>query len=231
MSVLIDIHTHHFNTLNTNEKNISIINLDLENPPPIDQSEETFFSLGLHPWKAAEIYQNLKSFDFIRLENLLKSQLNNERIIFIGETGLDRFWKEKIPLEVQLKIFFLHLQIAKEKKKPLIIHCVRCFNEIIQTLKKNRFSLPIIFHDFNGNKDIVKQLANLNCFFSYGDKLFKPRSSGFKTLRSIPPSQLLLETDDSGKTIDIIYRKAAQVIDIKFDDLKKQIYENYLSLF
>ena len=121
----IDVHTHQ--KAKPQNGCIAVVNL-LANETVIPNHEiNTFYSIGLHPWHIAVETQNSS------IENIEQS-LKNKAIIAIGETGLDR--ANGTQMEMQKTVFERHLLLAQKFNKPLIIHAVRSYPDIIEVLKK-----------------------------------------------------------------------------------------------
>ena len=218
MCPFIDIHTHQ-NTLVTASiwslKNILLKREPMQLDIPI--------SAGWHPWYIENISTN-------EIIAKLQEAMNKKNVMAIGECGLDR--TIKTPIEVQLDVFQLHLRIAKQSGKPIIMHCVKAYSDLLEVLKKNKLSIPIILHGFNGNQLQVQQLLlQYNIFFSYGASLFKKNMKIADTVRSIPLSRLFLETDESEISIEKIYFRAAEIIYKPLEELKMQIYSNFKNVF
>lgn len=175
------------------------------------------FSYGLHPWKVEQ--PNLT-----RLETLLKEN----RIAAIGETGLDRIHKDTF--ELQLEYFEKHILLSEQYQKPLIIHNVKATADILKLHKKHRPSQTWIIHGFNGTETEVRQLTDKGICLSVGEGLFFPNRKISQSIKSIPLESLFLETDTSGKTIQEIYEKASELLNLKLDLLKRQIFANFARL-
>lgn len=202
-----DVHTH------TSGQPSSMFNVVLNNNevPPRDG----YFSVGLHPWF------DLNTEDLQKLETHLK----DPRCLAIGETGLDRVKKENF--ELQMEYFKAHLELAIKYKKPVVLHCVRAYQDILDVLLKLKFSLPIIFHDYNAGVEITARLLKEeNYFFSFGDKLFKGNSKAMKSLPLIPKERLLLETDDSNRSIAAIGEKMAQAKNSSTEEISGTCFKN-----
>lgn len=175
---------------------------------------------GLHPWQIPEGDLN-KILGDLR-ENLTKKT----DLLAIGECGLDRVREGLVDIEIQKEVFRVHLEVAMEKNLPIIIHCVRAFSDIFEVLKKAQPEIPLMFHAFNGNEEIVKELLKFNSFFSQGENVFKNSSK----LEVIPLDRLVLESGDQDHVSLLeIYQKAKS--DLKKENLEAIVEENFLKLF
>ncbi len=175
-------------------------------------------SVGLHPWHIDENPQKL----FEKIENSASSK----KVIAIGETGLDRLIN--VPFDLQKVVFEFHFSLAQKLNKPLIIHCVKAYYDFIPFVRKTK--VPMLFHGFNGNEDVLKKLSESPlAFFSQGKALF--RQKGAVIWKLIPDGQKLLETDNSPVLISSLYRKAADLEGISLEDLSLNLKKNAFTFF
>lgn len=185
------------------------------------QNIDNWLSAGIHPWYINEKLYNLQ---LKKLEGIAQ----NPVIKFIGECGLDRL--KGAPLPLQEEIFIKQIRMAEEVKKPVIIHCVRCYNELISIKKIVRPRVPFIVHGFNTKIEIARQLLDKGFYLSLGGALLKEESNTLKVLNEIPLEKLFLETDDKDISIIDIYQKAAEIKSLSIEELEKIVFDNYLGL-
>lgn len=211
----IDIHTHH----GFENDVIYLLNLPLNfQYLPTDN----FFTIGLHPWFITE--KNVKA----QLDRISKL-IPDKNMLAIGECGLDKLID--VSYSSQERIFIEQLKIAEENKKPVIIHCVKAFDEVIKIKKEMKLWVPLIFHGFNNNKQIANQLLKNGFYISLGKALLKSNSNASKIISIIPLEKLFLETDDANISIKTIFAAAAKHLKIDIEALKKQIYINFKNIF
>ncbi|MES2517194.1 MAG: TatD family hydrolase [Bacteroidota bacterium] len=217
MPKFIDIHTHN---QTPEEGALKIINA----PQFWDFSEQTstYFSLGLHPWY---LDKNTFESEFEKLEQNAK----NQQVAMIGECGLDR--NTDIDLAFQTEIFIRQIQLAERLQKPVIIHCVRAFPEIIAIKKKLNPSVPMIIHGFNNNLQICQQLIQHQFHISLGAALLNPNSNASKVISMIPKEKLFLETDDKNCTISSIFVLASTYRNVQIEILQESIKNNFNRIF
>ncbi|RFS16811.1 hydrolase TatD [Emticicia sp. C21] len=185
------------------------------------QNTESWLSAGIHPWYINEKLYNLQ---LKKLAGIAK----DPAIKFIGECGLDRL--KGAPLPLQEEIFIKQIRIAEDLKKPVIIHCVRCYNELISIKKIVRPRVPFVVHGFNTKIEIARQLLDKGFYLSLGGALLNEESNALKVLQEIPLERLFLETDDKDISIIDIYQKAVEVKDLSMEELEKVVFDNYLGL-
>lgn len=176
-------------------------------------------SVGLHPWHVNRL--SLGS-----CQAYLNQCVMLENVLALGETGLDLSCD--IPLAVQVPYFELHLKIAEQTGKPLVVHAVRTYHLFVPYLKKSK--VPFIFHQFNGNKQEIGQLMHHSAYFSFGKNLFTRK--GMDAYNEIPGDRKFLETDNvSHIHIADIYGKASELTRCSETELAEQLEQNYTQVF
>jgi TatD DNase family protein len=215
MISFIDIHTHkHERQTNV----LSIINLS---QPVSDIPENIFFSSGWHPWY-------IENIPLLTIESSLRKIIPQRNLIAIGECGLDK--SSTTQWQKQTDVFSIHLHLAKEYNKPLIIHCVKAWSDLLYLFKKENFKGKIILHGFNGNDQIVDKFLKFNTYFSFGKLLLNPESKLPCVLKNIPAERLFLETDEADYSISDIYLRTSAILDIPVDNLCEMIKNNFFEL-
>lgn len=211
--LFINIHTH---------KQIYDAKIELVNHHPESVEKSNFYSYGLHPWHLQK--ENI----LWQLDNLRRVS-GEKKCLAIGECGLDKVCP--IDFALQTEVFEEHIKLANTINKPLIIHCVKAFNELINCLNMNDNKVPVILHGFNNNENIAKMLSNHGCSFSFGKALLSYDSNASKVIRKTGRKHLFLETDDSDVSIKYVYKKASELLGIDEEILKEQIRLNFEMLF
>lgn len=207
--MFIDFHTH-------NPK----YQYDIQNCYPFDTPPMGNFSIGVHPWFIPHNWQEA-------IEQVYqKSQLPNCKAF--GECGLDK--NSLTPLSEQVLIFEKHIAFSEDIKKPVIIHCVKSFAEIISVRKKKQPKQTWILHGFDKNNIVAHELIKHGIKLSFGKSvLYKPNLEAI--LLGIKNSDFLIETDDSDIPIEIIYQKIAEIKNISVEELQQIQQENYNLIF
>lgn len=216
----IDIHTHQ--KAKPISGCIAVINLFANEALIPEQESNTFYSIGLHPWHLTADVQTLN------LENI-KQSIKSKAIIAIGETGLDRAIATSI--ELQKAVFERHLLLAQKFEKPVIIHAVRSFNDIVEIYNKSKVNVKMIFHGFNGNLEIAGQLIRRGFYLSFGADLLNPDKKAPGVFKAVPIRNIFLETDESAISINEIYSRAAEINNMGLHVLKENIYDNFIRCF
>ncbi len=208
----INLHTHTF----LNQKNC----LEIVNNYPNETIKSAFFSVGIHPWHINENWQN----ELIWVSQKLKLSNN----VALGECGLDN--RIDVPMDTQLTVFIAQLMLAEHLKKPIIIHCVGAFQEIIRLKKKLKITIPMVVHGFSKNNQIAEQLVKHGFYLSFGKYLFLNPVLP-EVFKEIPLENIFLETDTSHFSIEDVYQKAATIRNISIDFLIKKINDSFETSF
>ncbi len=143
-------------------------------------------TVGIHPHDVA------KEFTYDAL--LILAQ--EEKVVAIGETGLD-FYRDWSPFDLQEKHFRLHIELAQEVKKPLIIHSREAGPQCLKILKSMQANLlGGVFHCYSEDAAFAKELVEMNFLVSFpGSLTFKNAHALRETAKAIPLEQILIETD------------------------------------
>lgn len=214
--MFVDIHTHLFD----NQSVIKIVD---------EFSEKILRTEGIHPWKVddfnlsqiSQISQNWTTTGF----SSLKRTIYADMVWGIGEVGLDKVHKETF--EKQVEVFEEMIRLSESYRKPVIVHCVRAYSEIIEIRKKTKAKMPWVIHGFNSSVETMRQLLKYDIYISLGEILYHNENQAVKLLKDIPLERLFLETDVSGRDIKDVYAKAASLLGCEIEVLCKQIFENY----
>ena len=148
----------------------------------------------------------------------------------IGECGLDRACDSDF--ELQREVFIKQIELSEQYHKPLIIHAVRSYPDIIAIRKETKSNQPWIIHGFNGNEHSAEQLLRHDgIYLSLGDVLFKNEKRAERLLDIIPSYRLFLETDVAERSIVEVYEKASLLSGVATDILRKDIFDNFVKIF
>lgn len=199
--MFVDIHTHI-----DNQSVIKIVSDNFE--------EKILRTWGIHPWDVSR--------DF---STSLRFAQNYEHFFAIGEVGLDKVHKETF--EKQVEVFEKMIRLSESYEKPMIVHSVRVYSEIIEMRKKTKAKMPWVIHGFNSSVETMRQLLKYNMYISLGEVLYRNENQAVEILKNVPLDRLFLETDVSGRDIRDVYAKAAAFMGCEIDFLCKQIFENY----
>ncbi len=210
----INLHTHQF----TNQKDVlEVVN---QYPQEFDATIPNY-SIGIHPWYIVE--DRLEE-DF----KVLESKLQDENCLAVGECGLDK--RIEIPMALQQMVFEKQLALAEKYQKPVVVHCVAAFQEVIAIKKKMGISVPMLIHGYAKNEETAKQLLANGFYISFG-KLLLQNADLKSVFNSIPNERLFLETDTIEEGIQAVYALAANYRNIEIAEMKAIIGANFDVVF
>jgi TatD DNase family protein len=222
-----------------------IINVAYDSPSillaqeQLKSSKMLFAALGIQPHSAAD-------FTHEEAENVKKIAFTNERVVAIGEIGLDAY-HNLCPLEKQIECFESFLHVAVETKLPVIIHVRKTHQEVYERIKKfsQQYALTGVIHCFTGTLEEAKDFLSCGMFLSFsGIVTFKNAQKLKEVVQYIPEDRLLIETDSPylapvplrGKTNEpahlfYISRHIAQLRGLADEELSQITSKNAQRLF
>ena len=154
----------------------------------VKKDQMIYGTYGIHPHETGN--------NQVDKQTIIKCVNENEKIIGIGETGLDFFYNHS-DRERQISSFKAHIEASIELNRPIIIHSRDAEKETFEILSsyKNE-NLKILMHCFTGSLEFSKKLQTLDAFFSAsGIITFKNSTDLQETFKTIPLEKLLIETD------------------------------------
>lgn len=179
-----------------------------------------FASVGVHPWRA-HLYTDAQ------IDERLMRHLVLDPVKAVGEIGLDRV--NGPDFSVQKKVFERQWQLAERYRKPVIIHCVRAYADLLAYAKD--FTVPFILHDYSGNAQTTEQLLRFpDIRFSFGRLLHRDPEKAAERLRQIPTDRIFFETDTIPLPIASTYMMAAQYLHTEEETLIRQVWENFVQI-
>ena len=200
-----------------------------------EENSSVWASVGIHPNDASQ-GETLAEFE---------STAEHPRVVAIGETGLD-FFRDNSRAECQETLLQDSIALAKNSRKPLIIHCRNAEEQTLAILEKcNAKEVGGVFHCYSASLDFAKKLEQVNFLVSFtGILTFKKADALRETVREIPLSRILLETDAPymapepfrGKPSEpmhvyYIAKKIAEIKDISLEEVARETSENAERLF
>jgi TatD DNase family protein len=209
-----NLHTHQFSN------QLDVVELVNQYPQEFDAAIP-YYSIGIHP---LYIDENRLESDF----QILEQKLALPECLALGECGLDK--RAETSFEVQQSVFERQLAFAEKHRKPVVIHCVAAFQELIEIKKRLKISVPMIIHGFSKKVELAKQLIDNGFYVSFGKNLLRnpELESVFK---SIPNDRFFLETDTIEEGIEDVYALAAKYKEIELSELREIVNNNYNTVF
>ena len=203
----------------------------------VKKDDIIYGTYGIHPHEAKN--------DKITSKKIIDEISNNEKIIGIGETGLDFYYNHSDKSD-QVKSFEEHIKASIELNIPLIVHSRNAEQETLEIFEKYKnHDLKILMHCFTGSKTFAAKLLDFNAYFSAsGIITFKNSIDLQETFKSIPLKKMLIETDspylapvpNRGKKnepsfVKYTAEKLASIKDVTTDHLIKSTSSNFNNLF
>ena len=202
-----------------------------------EKYENIYAAVGVHPHSAKEMDDSTV--------NVLKSFTNREKVIAIGEIGLDYYY-DNSPRDIQRKRFIEQLNLAKEVDLPVIIHSRSAAGETFEILKEAQDgNLEGVLHCYSGSVEMAREYIKLGFYISIaGPVTFKNARVLKEVAKEVPLDKLLIETDAPyltpepyrGKRNEPIYVRyvagtIAEIKGITFEEVAKATSENTKKLF
>lgn len=199
--------------------------------------ETVYCALGIHPTEA----QNSTGEDFERIKELAKTN----KIIGIGECGLDYYW-DKTYIDEQKKVFIQQIEIAKELKLPLLVHDREAHKDTFDILVQHvKDEIPVVMHCFSGSVELAKEYIKHGFYIALGGVVtFKNAKKAHEVAKAVPLEYLMLETDAPyltpepyrGKRNEPAYTKfsaqrIAELREISLEEIAEKTTQNARKVF
>lgn len=214
----IDIHTHGSISATGIFRVENLMAHETRLPDPAPRQAFTF---GIHPWFLNE--GNHKD-----LITRVKEIAPDPEVVAVGEAGFDKI--RGAPPELQREVFEIQVRIAEELHKPLIIHCVRAWDELLQVHRKFKPEMPWMVHGFRGKKELAMQLISRGMYLSFWFS-FILRQESSELIRFLPSDRIFPETDGSDADIAMIYTKVSADLGLTVNELKQLFFNNFNRFF
>ena len=213
MKMFFDIHTHSPSSSNQV--------CAIQNRYPTSDHFSSPFSIGLHPWF-------LKKETFENEILLMEQKLQHPNCFAIGECGLDN--AIETDFDFQKEIFVQQIHFSEKYQKPVIIHCVRAFQEIIEIRKSQKPIQPWIIHGYQKDKQLAFSLIHNGFFLSFGDAVLKSAKVQ-EVISAISVDKIFIETDNAEVSIHEIYQKISDIKQVTLQELQEQLQTNFTHIF
>ena len=213
MKMFFDIHTHSPSSSNQV--------FAIQNRYPTSDDFSNPFSIGLHPWF-------LKKETFENEILLMEQKLQHPNCFAIGECGLDK--AIETDFDFQKAVFIKQIELSEKYQKPMIIHCVRAFQKIIEIRKSQKPSQPWIVHGFQKDKQLAFDLIKNGFYLSFGEAILKSTRVQ-EAISVISMDTFFLETDNAEVSIHEIYQKISDIKQVTLQELQEQLQTNFTHIF
>lgn len=209
-----NLHTHRYS--NTPE----VVELVNQYPWDFDATVPQY-SIGIHPWYIEEsrVVADLKTID---------EKLGLSECWALGECGLDK--RIEIPMPLQIAVFEQQIALAETHQKPLVLHLVAAYREMLEIKHRLQITVPVILHGFSKNEQVAQQLLAHGCYLSFGKYLL--RNPELKSVfQAVPNDRFFLETDTIEESLEEVYALAADYKGITVGELQAITMANRRKVF
>lgn len=201
--MLIDTHCHiQFKPLNRDIKGVIhraheagigkmiVVGCDLESTRQAieiaNQNDGIFAAVGFHPNDAKKITD--------QIWQQLCELARDEKAVAIGETGLD-YYRDFSPRDTQKELFVRHIDLAKQIKKPLIVHNREADEDSLRTLTEQGIK-DVVFHCYGSNVQFARKVWMAGFFTSFTGNITYPNAHKLReVVAECPPDAMMIETD------------------------------------
>ncbi len=242
----IDFHTHHSRP---ERDTLAIVNLMAGDKVPEGADGRVLFSAGIHPWQLMEsdtpsaaksdtpsaagndipfavrsdTPSAAESDNLEELKGELRVSAAHPLVVLIGEAGFDRIRGGS--RELQYQAFLFQALLAREMDKPMVIHCVKGWDELREAYREVKPARPWVIHGFRGSTTLAASLADNGFWFSLGE-----RGVTREVVAAVSHERLLLETDESVRPVAEIYSLFASIAGYSLPEAEALIRNNFNSL-
>ena len=178
---------------------------------------------------------------WIMLNQIEELAIKNDKVLAIGEIGLDYYWeKDENIRSLQRKAFTEQINLANKLDLPIVIHTRDAIMDILTILKENNVRNKGVFHCCPLNRELIKEALKLDFYISFaGPITFKNSKNANEIIELVPNDKMLIETDspylspepfrgkrNDPRNVKFIAKKIAEVKNMELKDIAKITYEN-----
>ena len=198
----------------------------------INKYPNVYGCIGIHP----ECSDNVTEDDY----KILEEMLQNEKIVGIGEIGLDYHYPE-INKEKQKEVFIKQIEIAKRNNKPIVIHTREAIYDTYDIIKRTKaYTVPITIHCFSESLEMAREFIKLGCKLGIGGVLtFKNGKRLKEVVSNVDLDNIVLETDspylapeplrgtkNEPKNVYLVAQKLAEIKEMSIEEVISITTEN-----
>lgn len=181
---------------------------------------------------------------WMMLDEIKDMAKNDEKVVAIGEIGLDYYWNQKNK-ELQKLAFTKQIELANTLELPIVIHTREAVMDTIEILKQNQVTLKGVFHCCPLNRELVKEALKLGFYISFaGPITFKNSKNADEIIQLVPNEKMLIETDspylspeplrgrrNDPRNVKYMAQKIADVKKMNLEEIAKITYQNAERIF
>ena len=190
-----------------------------------------YAAVGIHP-------ENCGGFAPEQMDEI-RALAKGDKVVAIGEIGLDYYWPENPPRELQQQVLRAHLALAQELGLPVIIHDREAHADSLSIVKEFP-AVTGVFHCFSGSVEMARELLKLGWMLSFnGAVTFKNARKAPEVIGEVPMDRLMIETDapyltpvpfrgkrNDSSYVHLVAEKIAQIKGISPDEVEQATWEN-----
>jgi len=206
-----------------------------------DRYENMYFTVGIHPEGVRESIDD----DINELDNIIKENIDNKKLVAVGEIGLDYYYTKENK-DIQKEYFVRQLDLAIKYNLPIIIHSRDASEDMYHILNDKKYeNIKLVFHCFQPSDEIARLAIKRKYMIGLGGNItFKRSQHSLDIIKSIPVEQMIVETDapymyqvhvrgtrNESKNIKYVIEKLAEIKEIELEKLSKILYENSINFF
>lgn len=203
--------------------------------------DNIYCAIGVHPEDADSVDEST----FVKLEDLLRDNLNSGKIVAIGEIGLDYYWR-KDNKEKQIEIFKKQIELTKKYNLPIVVHCREAYGDTLDVLKQYApYNKAGVIHCYSGSIEWAREVIKLGFLISFtGVVTYSNAVNVQEVARWVEDDKFMVETDSPyltpvpfrGKVNDPSYTKytleyISKIKNKNIDNLNKTTTNNAIKLF
>ena len=195
-----------------------------------------YAAVGIHPENADEFNEDVVK--------EIKEFVKNEKVKAIGEIGIDYYWEENPPREVQKEVFRAQMKLADELNLPVVIHDRDAHKDTLEIMKEFPNVIGVV-HCFSGSVEFAKECIKLGYYIGFtGVLTFKNAKKLVDVCREIPAERMLVETDcpfmapvpfrgkrNKSDYIEYIIDKMSEIRGISGEEMNEILLNNKKRLF
>ena len=193
------------------------------------------------PQNEEELWKNID-----KIRDLVKENIENKKIVAIGEIGLDYYWEKDLQRRgLQRQAFIKQIEMANVFDLPIVIHTREAVMDTIEILKNHIVNKKGVFHCCPLNRELVREALKLGFYISFaGTITFKNSKNANEIIEMVPNDKMLIETDspylapepvrgtrNDPRNVKFIAQKVAEVKKISLEDVAKITYKNATTIF
>ena len=195
-----------------------------------------YAAAGIHPESAGEYTAD----DLAAVE----AMLGEEKVVAVGEIGLDYYYEDAAPRETQLELLRIQLRLALEKDLPVVIHDREAHADSLMAVKELP-GLRGVFHCYSGSAEMAKELLKRGWYLGFdGPITYKNARKALEVLELCPPERILVETDspylspvpmrgkrNDSRNLRYVLEKIAEIKGITPEEAEELTWDNGKRLF